>query len=146
MEDVTFRRAMAADLPNVRALLERCALPTDDLREAHLDRFFVCHAGDRLAGVVGIEVLDDIGLLRSLAVAADLRNRQVGHRLWTHAHADALRRGIRCLYLLTTTAEGLFSRWGFRRVAREIVPDADRATTEYGALCPSTATVMALDL
>lgn len=146
VEDITFGRAAAADLTAVRALLDRGGLPTADLQPAHLEQFFVARAGDRLAGVVGIEGLGTLGLLRSLAVAPELRGRQLGHRLWAHARAEARRRGIQQLYLLTTTAEPLFAKWGFVRVAREVVPDAVRTTAEYAALCPSSAVVMRLDL
>jgi amino-acid N-acetyltransferase len=48
--------------------------------------------------------------------------------------------------LLTTTAEGLFTRWGFHRVAQDQVADVLRSTTEYSTMCPSTAAVMAMDL
>jgi N-acetylglutamate synthase-like GNAT family acetyltransferase len=146
VEDITFRRAAAADLPAVRTLLDRCRLPTADLQPAHLEQFFVARAGDRLAGVVGIEGLGTLGLLRSLAVAPDLRGRQLGRRLWEYACAEARRRGIQQLYLLTTTAEGLFAKWGFARVARDAVPDAVRATAEYATLCPSSAVVMRVDV
>ena len=50
MEDIRFTTATAADLPAVRTLLERCELPVDDLQAAHLEHFFVCCLGDRLAG------------------------------------------------------------------------------------------------
>ena len=59
---------------------------------------------------------------------------------------NASRRGIRRLYLLTTTPEKLFARWGFQRVERDAVPDAIRGTAEFTSLCPITAVVMALDL
>jgi hypothetical protein len=44
MEDIAYSPATPADLPAVRGLLERCGLPTEDLRPDHLERFFVCHA------------------------------------------------------------------------------------------------------
>lgn len=143
---VTFRPATTADLPAVRSLLERCGLPTRDLQREHLEHFFVCHAGDRLAGVVGIDTVGELGLLRSLAVDSQLRGRRIAHGLWMRSHDDALRRGVRRLYLLTTTAEQLFTRWGFCRVARELVPHSVQATEEFASLCPSSAVAMALDL
>ncbi len=146
MEDTTFAFGTPDDLSTVRALLERCGLPTGDLQASHLEQFLLCRVGGRLAGTVGLEVLGDVGLLRSLAVAPEFRGRRLGHALWTRLRDEAPRSGIRQLYLLTTTADGLFSTWGFGRVARDVVPDAVRATTEYSALCPSTATVMTIDL
>jgi len=146
MEDIRFGPATAADLPEVRMLLDRCELPSADLQPGHLGHFVLCRVGDSLAGSVGLEVIADIGLLRSLAVAPGLRRRGLAHDLWRRVQARARDQGIRRLYLLTTTAEPLFARWGFQRVARDVVPEAIRATAEFGTLCPSTAAVMVMDL
>jgi amino-acid N-acetyltransferase len=146
VNETTFAFATPADLNAVRALLERCGLPTADLEANHLGQFLVCRIGGELAGVAGLAVLGSLGLFRSLAVAPEFRGRRLGHALWTRLRDEAPRRGIRQLYLLTTTADGLFSGWGFRRVGRDVVPDAVQATAEYSALCPRTATVMMMDL
>ena len=146
MDDISFVPAAAADLPGVRALLERCELTAEDLGPIHLDHFVVCRTGDQLAGVVGLEIKGELGLMRSLAVAPELRGRRLGYALWTRIHEVARQRGIRRLYLLTTTAEALFSRWGFQRVPRDVVPEVIRATTQFASLCPATASVMVMDL
>jgi amino-acid N-acetyltransferase len=146
MEDIRFESATPADLPAVRTLLERCDLPTEDLQPQHLEHFVVCREAGQLVGTVGLELHGDAGLLRSLAVVPERRGKGVGHELWARVRAQAARVGIGRLYLLTTTADGLFSRWGFERVARDAVPRAIQATPEYSALCPSTAVVMAIDV
>jgi amino-acid N-acetyltransferase len=146
MEDVSFARAVPKDLTEVVALLERCALPTQDLSAAHLEHFTLCRINGRLAGTVGLQVFGDLGLLRSLAVAPEARGRRLGLDLWAHARATAMRSGIRRLYLLTTTAEPLFARWGFLRIERDLLPAAVQATDEFASLCPSTAVAMALAL
>ena len=46
------------------------------------------------------------------------------------------------MYLLTTTAEGWFPRFGFERIAREEVSEAVRGSVEFGGACPATAAVM----
>lgn len=143
---ITFTLATIADLPAIRALLGRCGLPTEDLQRERLDNFVACWAGDQLVGVVGIDTVGGIGLLRSLAVAPEFRGRQIAHALWMRAHDDALRRGVRQLYLLTTTAERLFARWGFCRIARDLVPAPLRATQEFTSLCPTSAIAMTLAL
>jgi amino-acid N-acetyltransferase len=97
-------------------------------------------------GSVGLELLGDVGLLRSLAVAPQLRGRRLGHELWARSRERARARGIKRLYLLTTTAEPLFASWGFQRIPRDQAAPAIRSTTEFTAMCPSTAAMMALDL
>jgi amino-acid N-acetyltransferase len=57
--------------------------------------------------------------------------------------AEAESRGIRGLYLLTTTAERYFPSFGFREVPRDQVPDDVRETAEFRSACPASATVMA---
>ena len=51
-------------------------------------------------------------------------------------------RGIRDVFLLTTTAEQYFPRFGFACVGRESVPKAVQVSAEFQGACPTTATVM----
>ncbi len=41
--------------------------------------------------------------------------------------AEALTRGVKAMYFLTTSAEKLFARFGFKRLARDEVPAASAA-------------------
>jgi|SRR4051812_46337573 amino-acid N-acetyltransferase len=145
-DGITFTPATIADLPAIQALLGRCGLPTEDLQRERLDNFVACRSGDQLVGVVGIDTVGDIGLLRSLAVAPEFRGRRIAHALWMRAHDDAVGGAVRRLYLLTTTAERLFARWGFCRVARDLVPAPLQATEEFTSLCPTSAIAMTLTL
>jgi amino-acid N-acetyltransferase len=54
--------------------------------------------------------------------------------------ADAA--GVAATYLLTTTADQWFPRFGYRAVQRADVPTAVQATEEFRALCPASAVVM----
>jgi len=146
MNEITYSPASPNDLPAVQALLERCGLPSEDLEADQIEHFVLCRSGGRVVGTVGLELLGELALLRSLAVAPELRGGLIGHELWSRALAAARRLEVRQLFLLTTTAEGLFLRWGFRRLPRESVPEVVRQTSEYGAVCPSTAAVMAMDV
>ena len=46
------------------------------------------------------------------------------------------------LYLLTTTAEQFFPKFGFERIARADVPATVQASVEFTSACPTSATVM----
>jgi amino-acid N-acetyltransferase len=146
MTDLTFSQGAADDDAAVRALLVRCGLPEEDLRPAQLEDFVVCRAGHELVGSIGLEPLGQVALLRSLAVTPSHRGRRVAHLLWEAMRRRARDRGVRRLYLLTTTAQALFDRWGFQVVSRAEVPDVVRGTAEYATLCSSTAVVMTLEL
>jgi amino-acid N-acetyltransferase len=140
MEPV-IRAASAADLPRVERLLTASDLPLAGVREA-LPTFLVAEAGDDLVGVAGLEVCCDNALLRSVAVDSRYRSKGVGRALVTRLIGDAESRGLRALYLLTTTAEQYFPSFGFRPIERSQVPDDVRGTAEFTSACPASATVM----
>jgi N-acetylglutamate synthase-like GNAT family acetyltransferase len=137
----TLRSATSGDLAGVERLLTASALPLDGVAGA-LPTFVVAEAGGALVGVAGLEVCRDHALLRSVAVAPEWRGRHLGRALVTRVIADAEARGIRALYLLTTTAEGYFPSFGFERTTRDAVPEDIRTTAEFRSACPASAVVM----
>lgn len=142
LPDVIVRNASAADLPALERLLVDSQLPLDGVADA-LPTFLVADAGGELVGVAGLEVCCENALLRSVAVRPEWRSRGLGRVLVGRIIADAEARGIRALYLLTTTAERYFPSFGFTTIPRDAVPEDIRATSEFRSACPSTATVMA---
>lgn len=142
---VRVRPAAPGDRPAVEALLSDAGLPLEGTVEA-FDDFLVALEDERVVGAIGLETYGDEGLLRSAVVASGIRSAGVGSSL-TEALIDRARsRGLRRLYLLTTTAEEFFARFGFGRIARERVPGSIRGSSEFATVCPSDATVMVLDL
>lgn len=135
------RPADPADLAAIEELLTVSSLPLDGVRDA-LDGFVVAQSGDALVGVAGLEVCCDNALLRSVAVLPEWRSHGLGRALVTRVISDAEARGIRALYLLTTTAERYFPSFGFKQIARDDVPGDVRETAEFQSACPASATVM----
>ena len=140
---MTPETARPSDYPAIVALLADAALPHDDLTPEHLEHFLVLRDGSEIAGVVGMEVAEDAGLLRSLAVPAARRGGGLAGVLVAALEARARSIGIRTLYLLTTTAEGFFARRGYTLTDRGAVPDAIAATLEFRGICPASAACMA---
>jgi len=130
----------------VKALLADSGLPVSDLSPGHLEHFFGCGDARAPAGVVGLEIYGTVALLRSLAVAADRRGTGCGKALVAEAERHARSRGVRELYLLTTTAERFFERLGYRRTGRENAPEAIRGTQEFSGLCPSSSAFLVKEL
>jgi amino-acid N-acetyltransferase len=136
------RQATAGDHSALLSLLADAGLPTEGV-PASLDGFVVAEAVDgSVVGAAGIEAYGDKGLLRSVVVAPSLRGTGLGQDLTEHVMAEAGERGIADLYLLTTTAERFFPRFGFYPVTRDAVPDAVQASVEFQGACPSTAVIM----
>lgn len=142
---VSLRPATPGDLPAILRLLEADGLPAAGVAEA-LATFHVAAVGSRLVGVAGLEVHAGDGILRSVAVDPTRRGEGLGGRLVEAVLAEARRLGLTHLYLLTTTAEGWFPRWGFRIVERGSASPAVRASVEFAQACPDTAVAMRLTL
>jgi protein-tyrosine-phosphatase/N-acetylglutamate synthase-like GNAT family acetyltransferase len=127
-------------------LLQKAQLPTEDLTAAHCENFFFAGPASEPTGLVGLEIFGDVALLRSLVVTAERRGTGEGVALLRHAEDVARARGVRTLYLLTTTAESFFARQGYARVEREKAPPAIRATREFSAICPASSAFMSRQL
>ena len=133
--------ATGADAPEVLDLLARVSLPTAGLLE-HLETTIVARMDRRVVGSAALEVYADGALLRSVAVDPTFRGTGLGHRLTEAATARARALGLPALYLLTTTAEDFFRRFGFSRIARQDAPESVRASVEFRYACPASAIVM----
>lgn len=135
------RDATDSDLPAVEGLLTANDLPVDGVRD-NFATFVVAVEGDTIVGAVGLEKFDSTALLRSAVVRADARGSGVGRRLVEQILERAEQSGIDEVYLLTTTAEDYFPRFGFSRTTRAAVPEAVKASAEFRGACPDTAVVM----
>jgi amino-acid N-acetyltransferase len=109
-----FAFAHPGDIPHVKQLLAECTLPCEDITPAHLRHFLVVRHQTKLVGVIGLELLGSFALLRSLAVQIDFRGQKIASQLTKQAEAYARSHKVRSLYLLTTTAEGFFTKQGKR--------------------------------
>jgi amino-acid N-acetyltransferase len=125
----------------VVTLLQKAGLLTNDL-PTDLSDFLLAWDGDELVGVAGLERPAVVGLLRSVAVDPAYRNTGIAAQLVERLLAKADATHVQPIYLITTTAEGYFSRYAFTPVHRGDVPDAIRQTRQFSDLCPASAVVM----
>jgi amino-acid N-acetyltransferase len=140
-QGIVVRPASRGDLAAIESLLASSELPVLGVEE-HLPYFLVAEDGGRILGVVGLEPYGREGLLRSAVVHAEWRGRGLANTLVRRLIAEAEARGIRRLYLLTTTAEHFFPRFGFQRTTRDAVPPVVQRSIEFQGACPATAVVM----
>jgi amino-acid N-acetyltransferase len=141
MTAVTIVPARLSDYDVVAALLEREHLPLDGLHE-HFENAIVARAGNCIVGCSALEVYPEGALLRSVAVDAEYRGNGVGSDLTRAAIELATRRLIPAIYLLTTTAERFFPKFGFEVVDRADVPVTVQGSAEFLHACPSSAIIM----
>jgi amino-acid N-acetyltransferase len=128
-------------LAAVERLLSASKLPLDGVRD-HFSDFIVAEANDGIEGAVGLEKYDSVALLRSAVVAPERRGSGIGRQLVEEVLKRAEADGIDELYLLTTTAENYFPRFGFTATTRAAVPEKLKSSAEFQGACPDTAVVM----
>ena len=133
--------ATDGDYPAVIALLEAGGLPTAGVPRTLVD-FLVADTGDGLAGAIGLERYGSGALLRSAVVRPGDQGTGIGAALVRAVFDRARDGGLREIYLLTTTAERWFPRFGFTPIERDQVPEALRASVEFREACPASAAVM----
>ncbi len=128
------------------ALLDAAALPSSDLTDAHMEHCYFLGSPQAPSAMVGIELHGASALLRSLVVHPDRRSTGLGKTLVEHAESEARARGVRAMYLLTTTASDFFQRRGYAVAARETAPPEIRSTREFADICPASSVFMVKQL
>jgi len=137
--------AIETDVPHVLALLEELHLPLDGVR-AHVGTMIVARESGHVVGTAALELYPDGALLRSVAVASRLQGKRLGHQLTEAALRLAREHGADTVFLLTTTAERFFPRFGFEPISRSEVPASVQASVEFQSACPASAVAMRMRL
>ena len=139
--DTCIERARPDDAADILGLLERNHLPLDGLLD-HLTTTLVARQNGQVMGSAALEIYPDGALLRSVAVAPEARGQGLGHALTDAAIRMAGEVSTPAVFLLTTTAERFFPRFGFERITRAEVPASVQTSVEFTSACPSSAIVM----
>jgi amino-acid N-acetyltransferase len=138
------RPAAAGELEWAAAFVAAAGLPADGLGDQFPGAYRILEADGQRVGLAGLERYGGSGLLRSVAVAEGWRGTGAGALLVADSLARAREAGLAAVYLLTTTADRWFPRFGFRAVARAALPGELAAAPEVAGGCPASATAMRL--
>ena len=138
---IELRKAEKADLPLIQEFLKANDLCFEDIPDKK-DSIVIARRNAQFIGVGGIERYGLYGLLRSVAIDRPFRGKGYGKELCDKLISRALSSGVKELYLLTTTAEAFFKRFGFERVDRKNAPPVIQETSEFRELCPSSSVLM----
>ncbi len=133
------------DLPLAKRLLQSNGLPFEDCYE-HIGSFIGFFYEAELIAIGGIEILGNIGLLRSIAVQANRRGQGIGLSIVQALQQRATQLGIETLYLLTESAADYFHSQGYQFIDREKLPAGIKQTKQFQSLCPSSAQAMFIRL
>ncbi len=145
MTATTIRPAVLSDLPALVTLLGQTELPMVGVAD-HLETFLVADGPAGVVASAGLELYGGHALLRSVAVAPGLQGTGLGRTMIEAALDLARVRGAETITLLTTTAAGYFSRFGFGRIDQAGAPSAVRQSTQFNGICPASAVAMQLIL
>jgi arsenate reductase len=146
VDGITVGPPAAFDLPAIEALVDASQLPTAVVADHFPAGYVVARRGARVVGVAALEPHDDVALLRTVAINQDERGKGTGLALVADRLATAWRSGVHRVFLLTTTAPEFFRRFGFAEVDRASAPASLQASPEFGAICPASATCMAVSV
>ncbi len=138
----TVIQAIAPDQISIVAqILKQNDLPIDDIHNPSI-QLFVAIYNKEIIGVVGVEKYDNISLLRSLAVLDSYKGEGVGKQLIHYFEDWCESKSVEQIYLLTTTADQYFLKYGFQNVKRDLVPEDIKSTAQFKDICPDSAVVM----
>ena len=126
-------------------LLKDSALPILDIEDSR-SIFVGIYTDNKLVGCVGIQIIDEIALLRSLAVSKEYRGQGLAIKLTKAIIQKAKSRSINSLFLLTTDAEKFFVKVGFEKIIKTSAPNGIKETKQYSEICSDSAVVMELKL
>jgi len=146
-DGIVLRAAVPEDLEAVRALLRDAKLPLEGVESQFGEAWTVAVRREgRIVGTAAVETYGACGLLRSAVVVPPLRGLGLGEALTRNRLAWARARGVREVWLLTTTAADFFDRFGFVPVDRAAAPPALQGSAEFGGACPAGAACLRLVL
>jgi len=145
--DVSIVQMPAGKTREALSLVASAGLHASDLTTDMLQDFLIAlDEKQHVRGVVGMQVLGEVGLLRALAVAPDCQGCGVGKQLVRGLEVHAERKGVSELYLLTLTADSFFRNLGYQPTERLAVPDCVAYTEEFQTLCPASAVCLCKQL
>jgi len=122
-------------------LLEMVGLVTDGLTPGMPD-LFVANLGGLVVGCAALESDGFSGLLRSVGVLPVNRGAGIGEQLVEVVHVRARDLSLEWTYLMTTTADKYFPRFGYVHAPWDDLPSVVIGSAEYSQCSESGATVM----
>jgi UDP-N-acetylmuramate: L-alanyl-gamma-D-glutamyl-meso-diaminopimelate ligase len=139
--------ARRVDMAAVRSILTSVELPTDESGDDRFGSCFLLRNEHGFVGTVGLDVLGEDAILRSLGTITSMRGHGYGWILADVAVQWARFRGARRIYLLTQHASDFFAvKLGFRVVERSTVSPAVAETPTFRNSTDSKFVAMRLDL
>ena len=140
-QNININKADPKAYATVVALLRAAGLPTEDISK-DLENFWIAETEGDAIGVIGMDLYTPYGLLRSMTVLPEYRNKGIASRLVDQVEQLAKKLLLSELYLITNTAESYFSKKGFQLITKGELPDSVASSEEMNGLCPASSVIM----
>ena len=128
--DVTFRAALASDVPRMAELIASAHLPPLFIEE-YVDGFIAAQRGDDIVACGGIEIYEDCGVIRSVVVDESGRGLGLGGKLAELLMARGREAGVTDFFLFTAEALPFWQHYGFVEIAFDDWKQPPRASWQY---------------
>ena len=138
---LSYRFSEPSDLTNVIHLLEVLHLPVEGVTD-QFENYLLLFSSSELIGCAGLEIYDQFGLLRSVAIKPEFQNKHLGSIMVQKLEELGKSKNITEFYLLTETAKNFFTKHNYKVVSRELVPNEIQNSYEYSTACKISAIVM----
>jgi amino-acid N-acetyltransferase len=130
-------KAIKQDLEEVLTLLKLVDLPVEGVKE-HFNNFFVVKKEKTVVGCVGMEIYENVALLRSVALHPSVQGEGIGRQMVKKMEAFSVEKRVQTIYLLTDTAENFFLKLGYKIIPRADTDQRIKQSIEFKMLCPSS--------
>ncbi|HHW02720.1 MAG TPA: GNAT family N-acetyltransferase [Thermoanaerobacterales bacterium] len=140
---ISIRKALPTDISKVKEVLSKVNLSADI---DSIDNFMVMELDNNIIATAGLEIYQDVAILRSVAVLPEFQHQGLGDGLVRAMINYADRRKISKLFLFTQTARGFFEKIGFKLIQRETIDERCKTSQQYKSNCPVNAYVMELNV
>lgn len=142
MSNYKLVKATKRDLKGIYSLLTPLNLPIEGI-EDHLDNFFVIRDKNIVIGVGGIEIYEETGLLRSIAVNPHYQKQGLGRQIIEYLLEYAKdKKQLKSLFLLTDSVPELYKKFGFNFIQRKYANPKIEQSEEFKGSCALTAKLM----
>lgn len=141
---IIFRKARPGDFKVIKSILEEVKLMTEGI-EQHLDNFMVAEERGTILATGGLEIYDDVAILRSVAVLPEFRHQRIGDGLVRALINYAERRGIKNIFLFTKDAVPFFEKIGFQVVDLKELDEKCTSSLQVNT-CSKSAILMKLNV
>ncbi|MFB6265093.1 MAG: GNAT family N-acetyltransferase [Bradymonadaceae bacterium] len=147
LQNLGFRLTEPDSTEAIERLLEACdleALPEPDLEVFSPSRYYCAETrAGGIAGCVGWNRFEDAAVMHSLGVAPSSRRSGIGASLFATAVGQIMDEApVEAIYLRTRQAVGYFSRFGFKRVETDAIPEPVATHPVYDVGDPGATTMV----